>query len=121
MADKELENIVKTEDRKDIRLGRIALTTLGYGVVGAFFDDATVIAPLTAAVGLGASMYDEFKQNGMNLVRPAAGIFVGGLLGSLFDINANEYVPNILSYGGAALGGGLGFYKSYISRDKPQE
>jgi len=121
MADKKLETIVDTESKKDIRLGRIALTTVGYGIVGAFFDDATVIAPLTAAIGFSASLYDELKQKGMNLVWPAAGIFVGGLIGSLFDADSNQYVPHILSYGGATLGGALGFYKSYISRERTED
>jgi len=121
MADNGLGNIVGAKDENDINLERIALTTLGYGLLGTLFEDDTIMAPLTATIGLGASMYDEFKQKGMNLVTPAAGIFVGGLMGSLFDINANEYVPNILSYGGAVLGGGLGFYKSYKRSDKPHE
>jgi len=116
---KKLEDVVTTENKKDIRLSRIALATLGYGFVGAFFVEDTVIAPLTASIGLGASLYDELKQKGMNLVWPAAGILAGGFLGSLFDIDHNQYAPHILSYGGATLGGALGFYKSHISREKP--
>lgn len=118
---RKLENTITAESKKDIRLGRIAITTLGYGFVGAFFVNDTVIAPLTASLGLGASLYDEFKQKGMNLVWPAAGILVGGFIGSLFDIDQNQYAPYILSYGGATLGGALGFYKSYISRETSED
>jgi len=118
MSNKELEHIVEENiNRRDIRLGRIALTTIGYGLIGALFDDAIVIAPMTAAVGLGLSLYDEIKQTGMKLRYPAAGIFFGGIIGSLFDLNQNEYVPNILAYGGAVLGGVLGIYKSFINRN----
>jgi len=72
-----LEKIVNEESKKDIRLGRIALTTVGYGIVGSLFEDFEVIAPLTASIGFGASLYDELKQEGMNLTWPAGGIFVG--------------------------------------------
>ncbi|MEK6845447.1 MAG: hypothetical protein AABY26_01705 [Nanoarchaeota archaeon] len=118
MADKKLENIVNTESEKDIRLGRIALTTLGYGFVGAMFDDAHVVAPLTAAIGLSASVYDEVKKRGMDLFWPGMGMLVGGLIGTAFDADSNKYFPHIFSYGGAALGGALGFYKSYLNRGK---
>jgi len=109
------------EQRTDISLGRVALTTLGYGFVGCLFDDATIVAPLTATVGLAAVVYDEVKQKGMNLIWPAAGIFVGGLIGSLFDINTNEHWPNAVAHTGAAIGGTLGFYKSYRTRESAEE
>ncbi len=121
MGENDLDTIVADTAKKDIKLGRIALTTLGYGVVGALFDDATVIAPITAAMGLGLSLYDELKHTGMNLVWPALGIFTGGLLGSAFNADKNEHLSHFLSYSGATFGAGLGIYKSYISREKPEE
>ena len=62
----ELENIVKKEGKKDINLGRIALTTLGYGIIGCFFNDSETIAPITAAFGCTLAVYDEVKQKGLN-------------------------------------------------------
>ena len=121
MEEPDLDTIVESTTPKNINLGRIALSTFGYGVVGALFDDATVVAPITAAMGLGLSLYDEIKHTGMNLVWPALGIFTGGLIGSAFNVDHNEHVPHILSYGGATLGAGLGLYKSYISRETPEE
>ncbi len=121
MVDDKLEDIVAAENKKDISLGRIALVTLSYGTAGALIghEHAYVIAPATALIGAGASVYDEVKKKGMNLFWPGMGMLVGGLIGELFKVEYNQqYFPHILSYGGAALGGALGFYKSYLNRGK---
>ncbi len=94
----------------------MVITTWGYGVIGACFKNAVIIAPLTATIGLAASIYDEVKKKGMDLSLPGMGILMGGLMGSLFD--ANNYFHNALAYTGATIGGLLGFYKSYLTREK---
>jgi hypothetical protein len=123
---KKLETIVNKEDikkdgKKNISLTRIALTTIGYGVAGCVFNNPEVVAPATAAIGLGLSIYDEVKQRGMDLTWPAAGFFAGGLIGTIFDTDSIRYLPHIFSYGGAVVGGILGTYKTYLSMDKPKE
>lgn len=116
MADNQLEDIVAAENKKDISLRRIALVTLCYGTAGALIghEHAYVIAPATALIGAGASVYDEVKKRGMNLFWPGMGMLVGGLIGSIFEGDSNKNFSPFLSYGGAALGGALGFYKSIL-------
>ncbi len=116
-----LETSVHSTEQRDISLERIAWTTIGYGLAGSFFPDAYLVAPVTAVAGFGLSVYDELKRKGMNLVLPAAGILVGGLIGSAFDIDSNKYLPHVLVYGGATLGGALGMLKSFISRERSEE
>jgi hypothetical protein len=107
------------DEKKSINLERLAMTTLGYGFIGYLLNrDSNLIAPLTSMIGLGACVYDEIKQKGMDLTMPAFGMFFGGLIGSFFELNSNEYFPNALLYSGALIGSSLGFYNSIVNSKK---
>jgi len=112
-----LEAIATKKPRKNISLGRIAFATLGYGLVGSFFNEPEIVAPVMAAVGCAASIYDEVKQKGLDLSYPAMGIFVGGVLGSFFDTDIPCF-HNAVIYSGAVIGGAVGSYKSFLTRRK---
>ena len=94
---------------KSIDLTRVALTTIGYGLIGSLCDNTVPIA----AVGCGAVVYDEITHKGMDMFVPAVSIGVGCLIGHLFT-NSPSSVPSIASY----VGGALGFYNSYVTRSR---
>ena len=111
MAD--LETRVRSSRR--LRWGRIAKVTLGYGLIGATLGLPAALLGLTMAGGFGLSLYDEISGKGMNLGYPAAGLFLGGVVGYL----ANPYLyaaPSTAVIGGAAVGEALGTWMAYAKR-----
>ena len=115
---RQLDNLTNLEQtrlsRKSLDLGRIALTTIGYGMVGSLFNNPDIVAPITASIGFSWSLYDEYKHEGMNLFAPAVGIVLGGVVGEQFNINVK--LENVLAYTGATIGGALVLYNSWRTR-----
>ena len=114
-----LENkLDQKTQKKDMDLGRIALTTLGYGLVGSLAPDPDIIVPLSATIGLAASTYDEIKVKNLDLSTPAIAATIGGFVGSIFDVpELNEYLPHLTTYVGILVGGALGTYNSFRTKD----
>lgn len=112
-------NLEKKSDDKEIDLGRIGYTTLGYGILGALYPNPEIVAPLASMIGLGASTYDELKDKNINLATPAIGAFTGGLIGYLLNSpELAQQLPHITLYAGSLIGGGLSVYKSFKERKK---
>ena len=106
------------ESKVEINKGRVAWNALKGGLLGAIFTPGYYLAPAFAAAGAGLTIYDEVKKTGLDLSKPFWGVLIGGTIGSLFDINVNNHFPHIATYLGIGVGGGLGFWEAYRSRDK---
>lgn len=110
------EKLGQKIQKNDLNLGRIAWTTIGYGLAGSFAPNPNIFIPASAAIGCAASIYDEVKEKGLDLYTPAMAALVGGFVGALFDDpNLNEYVSHFTTYTGVLIGGALGTYNSYNS------
>ena len=116
---RQLDNLTNLEQtrlsRKSLDLMRITLNTIGYGVAGRFFSNhPELVVPTTAGIGFALTLYDEYKEKGMDLCTPAVGIFIGGGLANILfhQTDAEEFMP----YVGAVIGGALGMYNSWRER-----
>ncbi len=93
----------------NIDLKKLAFTGIGYGLVGALFDDRNLVIPLMSSIGVCMSFIDDIKYK-VNLMDPAIGIAMGGFIGQCLS-NPSE---NYTSYGFALIGGLMGLCKSYL-------
>ncbi|RMD58310.1 hypothetical protein D6825_01265 [Candidatus Woesearchaeota archaeon] len=124
MPDETLEKRVRGNEASDFEdgldLGRIALTTIGYGLAGSLFPNPSITAPAGAAIGCIASVYDEAAKRGLDLFTPAVGGIIGGFVGSFFEVPyLNDIVPHLTVYVGALIGGSLGAYNSLRESENP--
>ncbi|MBS3148533.1 hypothetical protein J4219_06605 [Candidatus Woesearchaeota archaeon] len=106
------------EGKVSINKSRVAWNAVKGGVLGAVIPPQYYLAPLFAAAGAGLTIYDESKNVGLDLSKPFWGVFIGGFIGSFFDINHNDYFPHVATYAGIAFGAGLGFVEAYGRRAK---